>query len=59
MIELNWLRIEFKPQDFWVGVYWKRTYDKVYMDYLDIWVCIVPMFPIHINLRVGEDGGGP
>jgi hypothetical protein len=40
--------LEVKPQDLWVGIYWKldRT---VWVTQLDIWVCIVPMLPLHIT----------
>jgi len=36
--------VEFKLQDMWIGVYWKRT-----GSYTDVWVCLVPCFPIHIT----------
>lgn len=38
-------RLEWKPQDLWVGVFWKRDYPWQ----LDVWVCIVPMVPIHFG----------
>ena len=34
---------EFKPQDCWIGVYW-RTNGLGW----DAWVCVVPMLPLHI-----------
>lgn len=49
------MKIEFKPQDLWVGVYWKTEnksvtftdfYPPVNIVVLNIWVCIIPMFPI-------------
>ena len=36
------IKLEFKPQDFWIGVFWKNTLDK-----FDLWICLIPMFPIH------------
>jgi hypothetical protein len=33
---------EFKPQDCWVGAYWAD-----HGGYVDVWVCLVPCFPIH------------
>lgn len=33
------LSIKFKKEDCWVGVYWNS---------LNIWICIIPFFPIHI-----------
>ncbi len=35
-------RIEFKPQDCWVGAFWKSSGHLV-----DVWVCVIPMVPIH------------
>lgn len=36
--------LEFKLQDFWVGAFWDITrYNG------DIWICLIPMFPIHIE----------
>jgi hypothetical protein len=48
------VRLEFKPQDLWIGVYWKKTNRKVYIDRwtwtweLNIWICVIPTVPIHI-----------
>ena len=48
-------RIEFKRQHCWVGVYWKRWQtgldhiEQTGNRYTDVWVCLVPMFPIHIS----------
>jgi hypothetical protein len=33
---------EFKPADLWVGVYWCN-----HGGFIDVWVCLVPMLPIH------------
>ena len=52
-------KIEFKPQDCWIGVFWKKRkkYDaEIYYrtkairkkERLDVWICIVPMLPIHL-----------
>lgn len=69
------VRLEFKPQDMWIGVFWRRTetrqvchcgdymdqhsafygHNAVMMiqpDLLDIWICFVPCFPIHLMLEV-------
>ncbi len=37
------IHLEFKPPDFWIGAFWQKTnkWQK------DIWVCILPCFPIH------------
>lgn len=48
------VRIEFKPQDLWVGVYWRVSKGVVdykewtYRNY-DVWVCLLPTLPIHIS----------
>lgn len=41
------VRIERKVQDCWVGVFWKRDYPTS----LDVWVCVVPMLPIHFGWK--------
>jgi hypothetical protein len=42
-------RVEFKRQDCWIGIFWKRYR---YLDGgphgCDIWICLVPMFPLHV-----------
>lgn len=42
-------RFEFKPQDLWLGVFWKRENHVGYIrSTLDIWVCVLPMIPLHL-----------
>lgn len=36
--------LEFKPQDLWIGVFWKRTTKWR----VDLWLCLIPMVPLHI-----------
>lgn len=51
------IRIEFKLQDLWLGVFWKITRSRgelpdcwLYEDRrIDVWVCIVPTLPIHMT----------
>lgn len=38
-------RLEFKPRDAWIGVFWKRARDG---RYTDIWICLLPMLPLHL-----------
>jgi hypothetical protein len=39
----NWgIRLEFKIQDLWIGLFWKNGKEDI-----DIWLCIIPCFPIH------------
>lgn len=40
-------RLEWKPQDCWVGVFWKRDYPRSF----DLWVCVLPMLPFHVSWR--------
>ena len=42
------IRLEFQPQDCWVGVFWKRLppYNR-YRRRTDLWICLLPMVPIH------------
>lgn len=49
---------EWKLEDLWIGVFWKRTEDVVatgppkcalpIYDRLDIWICLLPCVPIHL-----------
>jgi hypothetical protein len=49
-------RIEFKPQDCWIGAFWKTqvhfetgggSYYRV-----DLWICLIPMIPLHLWWRI-------
>ncbi len=58
------IRLEFVPQDCWIGVYWKwyppysnSTCRNDYWNYLEVWICLVPCFPIHIT-RQGKPWEG-
>lgn len=55
------IRIEFVPGDMWIGVFYKSKYpcepapgfedfraDDVHFVRRHIYICIVPMLPIHI-----------
>lgn len=48
------VRVERKMQDAWVGVYWDRAPLA-----LDVWVCIVPMLPIHFGWIAQAFHDGP
>ena len=44
-IPRDWnVEFEWKPQDAWIGAFWKRTGHTV-----DLWVCILPCIPLHIS----------
>ena len=38
------LQLEFKPQDLWIGLYWRREGNCV-----DVWVCLLPCLPLHFS----------
>jgi len=38
------LSVEWKLQDLWVGVFWKRVGNS-----WDVWVCLLPCLPIHLS----------
>jgi len=38
------VRLEWKPEDLWVGVFWRRSGRRT-----DVWVCLLPCLPIHIE----------
>ena len=40
------IKLEFKIQDMWIGIFWKKSDIRT-----DVWICSVPMFPIHIILE--------
>lgn len=44
------MRLEFKLQDLWIGLFWKRKY---YFDVMrtDYWICVVPCFPLHLIIE--------
>ncbi len=46
------VRLEFKPNDMWIGLYTRKT-DLFPWNYRrrwqrDIWICMLPMLPIHL-----------
>ncbi len=54
-MKITKIKLEFKLQDFWVGVFWKTHTDWNFLGgweltCIDIWICLVPFFPIHIAL---------
>ena len=40
------IRLEFKPQDCWIGLYWKSN-----ILYCHVWICLLPMLPVHVVLK--------
>jgi hypothetical protein len=41
--------VERKFQDLWIGIYW-RADDLT----IDVWICFVPCFPLHITIARWE-----
>ena len=52
------VRVEFKPQDLWVGLFWRRETiaAQVFGWDVDLWICLVPMFPLHVSWHYGGLG---
>lgn len=48
------VRLEFKLEDAWIGVFWKRTPQGREAKKTDIWVCLVPCLPVHITIGGSE-----
>lgn len=65
------VRIEWKPQDLWIGAFWDSRYDHASLwpagtpssttkdgkwgwvrTTFDLWVCLLPMVPIHVGWRL-------
>ena len=48
------IRLEFKLRDMWIGVFWKnermQLSGKEYRNDFNMWICLIPMFPIHIHV---------
>jgi len=46
------VNMRFKLQDFWIGVFWKSysNWPTKEFKFIDIWICLVPCFPLHVKL---------
>jgi hypothetical protein len=51
------LRLEFKPADLWIGAFIKRR-RVLAASFWDLWVCLIPMLPIHFAWDVPAAGPG-
>lgn len=54
------VRLEWKPQDLWVGAFWKVSecwatdgmddpFDDRTVPMVDLWICLIPMVPLHLT----------
>ena len=43
------LQLEWKMQDFWIGIYWINKPERI-----DIWICVIPCLPIHYASPVND-----
>lgn len=46
LFSVGHVSLEFKAADLWVGLFIRR--DWAFPDITDMWICVVPCFPIHI-----------
>jgi hypothetical protein len=47
------VRVEWRPQDLWIGAFWKREeHGGFILRTFDLWVCLVPCLPIHFSREV-------
>lgn len=48
------IKIEFKLEDCWIGIHWKwnKEPSNISKSELDIWICLIPCFPLHIFIPV-------
>jgi hypothetical protein len=56
-------KLEFKLQDMWIGAYWAKhpDYKKIWHGTLrvkyDVWICIIPTIPIHLQIGTEQKSG--
>jgi hypothetical protein len=43
-------QLEFKLQDMWIGMFWRRGGST-----FDLWICLLPCFPIHLEIQSFRD----
>lgn len=50
------ITVKFEPRDLWIGVFWKlhRSIESKFKR-LELYICIVPMFPIYITFAWNWD----
>lgn len=52
VVGLN-VQLEWKPQDLWIGIFWRRDPYAVEQPLAfrryDIWLCLLPCLPLHFT----------
>lgn len=52
--------LEWKPQDMWVGLFWRTTHaltdEGVKPFATEFWLCLLPMLPLHVVVCWDFDG---
>ena len=43
------VRLEFKPQDLWIGAFWQDRCGTDGRCFKHLWVCLIPMVPLHVQ----------
>jgi hypothetical protein len=45
---------KFEPRDIWIGCYWNlaKSVESKYRR-LDVYICVLPMLPIHLRFEWG------
>lgn len=43
------VQLMFEPRDLWLGIYWTPSPDR-----LEVYLCIVPMFPLKLTARLSK-----
>lgn len=48
-------RFEVKPEDLWIGAFWRHTMCQLDSGpsplFTDIWICVIPCLPFHITIQ--------
>lgn len=50
--------VKFESKDIWIGLYWNKEtlWDEwEAKTFLRLYICLIPMFPLIISIRVKED----
>jgi len=45
---------EFQPRDMWIGARWRVSNLSIAQTLVDVWICLIPCFPLHICFLMGS-----